>query len=317
MEANSSDFVQKIENKTFFSNLLERTYRFLIWFFRWGLILGISYIILFPLINDLSASFMSQLDLADRTVNYIPRNFTLGHYAIVWEELKYPVLLLNTFLISSMVAVLQLVSACLVGYGFARFDFPLKNVAFALVIFTLIVPPQMVMIPIYLNFRFFDLYGLLPGGGLNLLGSYWPFILTSITGTGLRNGLFIFVMRQFFSNLPKNLEEAAYVDGAGSFKTFYKIMIPSAVPAMLIVFLFAFVWQWSDYFMTSLYYSEAPVLSTELLSTVNYLFTFYEIDEASLAVSAGNILALTPLLLIFVFMQRYFVESVARTGLVG
>ena len=152
-----------------------------------------------------------------------------------------------------MVAVLQLASTTLVGYGLARFEFRGKKLIMAAAIFTLIVPPQMMMVPLYLNWRFFDFFGLLKGGGLNLMGSYWPFLLTALTGTGLRNGLYILVMRQFFAGMPRNLEEAAYVDGAGPLTTFFRVMLPGAVPAMVIVFLFGFVWQWNDSFLTTLY----------------------------------------------------------------
>ena len=118
---------------------------------------------------------------------------------------------------------------------------------------TLIVPPQMIMIPLYLSFRYFDPLGLLPGNGINLLNSYWPFALTSATAMGMRNGLFIYIMRQYFRGMPAELEEAAYVDGAGALRTFFQVMLPSAVPVMVIVFLFSFVWQWNDDFYSTLF----------------------------------------------------------------
>ena len=135
----------------------------------------------------------------------------------------------------------------MVGYGLARFRFPGSGLIFAMAIFTLIVPPQLVVVPMYLNFRFFNLAGLLGENTFNLIGTYWPFILMSLTATGFRNGLYIFIMRQFFRGLPRELEEAAYIDGAGMFRTFFRVMLPGSVPGLIVAFLFSFVWQWNDY----------------------------------------------------------------------
>ena len=121
---------------------------------------------------------------------------------------------------------------------------------FGLVIFTLVVPPQIIILPLYLNLRFFTVWGLIPEPGIDLLGSYWPFILMGISGTGFNNGLFIFIMRQFFKGMPRELEEAAYIDGANPLQTFLRVMLPGAKPALVIVFLFATVWMYNDYFFT-------------------------------------------------------------------
>ena len=288
--------------------------------FRWVLILGICYIIIYPLLTKISSSFMSKKDLFDKTVQWIPRHFTFDNYKLVFEVLKYPKAFLNSFILAFLVSLVQLLSCTIIGYGFARFNFKGKKLLFGLVIFTLIVPPQMIMIPMYLNFRFFDIFGLIPGG-INLLGTYWPFILTSITGTGLKNGLFIFIMRQFFKGMPRSLEEAAYVDGAGPIQTFFKIMLPGAVPALVIVFLFSFVWQWNDYFLTNIYLGNETVLPI-MLSGLRYsvegtLNETLSTQYVSLLNNTGSLLFMAPLLVLYAFMQRYFVESIERTGLVG
>lgn len=287
---------------------------------RWVLILGICYIIIYPLLTKISSSFMSQRDLFDKTVQWIPRFFTFDNYTMVFEQLKYPEAFLNSFILALLVSLLQLFSCTLIGYGFARFDFKGKRLLFGLVIFTLIVPPQMIMIPMYLNFRYFTLFGLIPEG-INLLGTFWPFILTSITGTGLKNGLFIFIMRQFFKGMPRGLEEAAYVDGAGPLRTFFKIMLPGAIPALVIVFLFSFVWQWNDFFLTNIYLGNETVLPM-MLHGLKYnveavLDQPISTQYASLLNNTGSLMFMAPLLLLYAFMQKYFVESIERTGLVG
>ncbi len=257
----------------------------------------------------------------DKTVQWIPRHFTLDNYKLVFEHLKYPKALFNSFMLSLVVSLFQLLACTVIGYGFARFDFRGKNLFFGLVIFSLIVPPQMIMIPMYLNFRNFNLFGLLPGSGVNLLGTYWPFILTAITGTGLKNGLFIFIMRQFFKGMPKSLEEAAYVDGAGPFRTFFQIMLPGAIPALVTVFLFSFVWQWNDYFLTNIYMGNETVLPIMLdglrYSVEGALQQPIKTQYASLLNNTGSLVFMAPLLILYAFLQRYFVESVERSGLVG
>ena len=216
---------------------------------RGVLIAGISFIILYPLFVKLSLSFMAERDLYDTTVRYVPRNFTFENYIMVWKFLDYPKAFTNSFMLSMMVSSLQLISCTIVAYGFARFKFPLKNMWFGLVILTLVIPPQTIMIPLFLHFRYFDILDLFEkiiGQPFNMLDSYWPFVLMSITGVGLKNGLYIYIIRQFFRGMPKELEEAAYVDGSSIFKTFTVIMLPSAVPIMITAFLFSFVWQWND-----------------------------------------------------------------------
>ncbi len=287
--------------------------------FRFVLIVGISYIILFSVLSKISSSFLSLRDMGDQTVNWIPKNPTLDNYRVAIEVMEFPRIFFNSLFLSLTVALLQLGSSTMVGYGLARFSFPGRNLILAAAVFTLVVPPQMMMIPLYLNWRFFDLFGILPDGGLNLIGGIWPFMLTALTGTGLRNGLFILVMRQFFAGMPRELEEAAYVDGAGSAKTFLRIMLPGAVPAMVIVFLFGFVWQWNDSFLTTLYLSAdfLPVALNSLASTLAGHFDTIDIQYFSLIINAASMLMIGPLLLMYVVLQKYFVESIDRTGLIG
>ena len=284
-------------------------------------IIGVSYIILHPLFTKISTSLMTTTDIFDPAVRWIPRVVTFEHYATVWEALNYPVTFTNSMLLTVMVALLQLFSCTLVAYGLARFDFRGSKLIFGLVIFVLVVPPQMFMIPLYLNFRYFNLFGLLGEEGYNLLGSYLPFILTSITASGLRNGLFIYIMRQFFKGMPRDLEEAAYVDGAGLFKTFFRIMLPGAVPGLVIVFLFAFVWQWNDYFFVTLFMGSGGNLLVQALDNlaIEVLDDPLSIEGgyATIVDNTGMIMFIAPLLFLYIFMQRYFIESIQRTGLVG
>lgn len=287
--------------------------------FRAGLLIGISYVILFPIMAKISASFMSLKDLYDPAVLWIPRRFTLDNYRIVAKAMYFEEALVNSLQLTVMVSVLQLVSCTLIGYGFARFPFKGRNILFTFVILTLIVPPQMMMIPLYLTFRYFDLFGLL-SKPINLMGTYWPFVLLTITGTGSKNGLFIYIMRQYFRGMPVELENAAAVDGANAFRTFAQVMLPGAIPVLVVVFIFSFVWQWNDYFYTSMFLSTKRFLPLTLEGLKDTLGLTGG-DDGGLILTVyrntGSLIFLAPLLILYAFMQRYFIESVDRTGLVG
>jgi multiple sugar transport system permease protein len=284
------------------------------------LIIGLCYVILFPLFSKVSPAVMERRDLFDQTVRWIPRHPTLENFRVAFVNMSYGRAFLGSFVLSSSVSLLQLLVCTAVGYGFARFRFPGSGVLFWIAITTLVVPPQMMMLPLYLNFRYFNPLGLLPEPGINLMNTHWPFILLSLTGNGLRNGLFIFIMRQFFRGMPRELEDAAYVDGAGALKTFSAVMLPGAIPALVIVFLFSFVWQWNDYFYSGMLMSNSKILPVMLdklaMATVGTDVEAH-MHYVSLINNAGSLLFMAPLLALYVFMQRYFVESIERTGLVG
>jgi len=294
--------------------------------FRGILILGISTVILYPILTKVSSSLMSEADVLDQSVKWIPRRLSSDNYVLAYKVMNYRVALVRSLGLAFVVSLLQLASCLVVGYGFARFRFIGREFFFALVTLTLIVPPQMTMIPQYLSFRFFNIFGLLGPKGLNLLESYWPFILTSATASGLKNGLFIFISRQFFRGIPRDLEDAARVDGAGPIRTFVSIMVPASVPAMVVIFLFSFVWQYNDTFFTNLYLSGAEDFLPFNLSALPYQYNTWQLRytgkyvsaiSESTVTNAGMIMYLAPLLIMYILLQRQFVESIERTGMVG
>ncbi|MFY9485259.1 MAG: carbohydrate ABC transporter permease [Bacillota bacterium] len=292
---------------------------------RLGVLIGVSYAILFPLLAKIATSFMAEIDIFDKTVHWIPKHFTLDNYRNAIKYMKYPSAFVNSLALTLGLSLLQLASCTVVGYGFARFDWRGREVLFAAVLFTLVVPPQMIMIPLYLNYRYFDFFGLAKEMQLNLLGTYWPLVLMASTATGVKNGLFVYIMRQYFRGMSRDLEEAAYIDGAGVFRTFFSVMLPSAVPAMVVVFLFAFVWQWNDYFFVNIFAGNRHLLPNALaqltgeysrdltVAGTEHVMRAY----GSLLNNAGSLLLIAPLVTLYIVLQRYFIESVERTGLVG
>lgn len=292
------------------------------------LLFGLCFLILQPLLNKISLSFMKEKDLYDPTIIAVPRNFTTENYKLVSQLIDYWKTMLNSLGISVMASVIQVTFCTIVGYGFARFKFPLKNFWFGCVLLVIIVPPQTIMSSLYLNFRFFDIFGIFQfftGHTINLQSSILPYVLLCMTCMGLKSGLYIFLIRQFFRNIPKELEEAAYVDGCGTFATFLKIMVPDATPILTSCFLFAFVWQWTDSFYSKMFTGNITLLAGRLtaitsllgdyLTSINGFGSKPSVAYGQMMISTGTIMAIIPLLLIYIIAQKGFVESLSQTGI--
>ena len=210
------------------------------------LMFGLCFMIIQPLITRFSLSLMGEQDMYDSTIRLLPRHVTLDNYRIVADLTILPTSMINTAWISLLMSLCQVVSTTLVAYGFARFEFPLKKFWFACVVLLIIIPPQTIQTSLFLYFSHFDIFGIIKaikGSEINLRGSLWPYTMMGLTCMGLKNGLYIYMMRQYFRSVPVSLEEAAYVDGCGTMHTFLKIMLPDAVPTIASCFLFSFVWQ--------------------------------------------------------------------------
>ena len=306
---------------------IESWKRWLWSFVRLVLIAGLSFVILYPIIQKISTAIKAKTDLYSPIVVWIPEHYSFENVKNAISIMDYWKTLLNTFTLSATTTILTAISCALAGYAFARLKFKGSNLLFAGVILTIMVPPTTILIPMYLNLKDFSLMGLIPlitGKSVNLLNSYWPFILTSITANSLKAGLYIFIFRQFFRGIPREVEEAAYMDGAGVGQTFLRIMLPNAIPSIITVLLFSFVWQWNDSFFTTTYLTSSHVMSTQLSSLPYNLAILLGNDASakdpfylSMVQDTGILLAILPLIIMYLFVQRYFVESIERTGLVG
>lgn len=302
----------------------EKFYKFI----RAILLFGLCFLILQPLINKFAVSFMMEKDLYDATVISIPRNFTMSNYKLVNNLMGYWEAMFNTVWIAFLVSAVQIISCTLVGYGFARFEFPFKKFWFTCVMLAIIVPPQTITSSLYLQFRFFDILGisqLLTGKTINLQNSIIPYIILCMGGMGLKSGLYVFMIRQYFRGVPKELEEAAYIDGCGTLNTFFRIMLPDAKPIITSCFLFAYVWQWTDSFYSKLFLGRVKLLPKMLTSISGLLNDYIQVIEgtgnkASIAygqmmISTGMIMAIIPLLILYIVLQKGFVESLSQSGI--
>ncbi len=272
------------------------------------LLTDVAFIFVVPMLRLISTSLMNIMDLYDPTVIWLPRRWAWENYYWAVRALEYLLSFRNTILVSAVSAVLQTLSCAIVGYGFARFRFPGRDKLFLLVLFVMIVPPHAVIIQQFLLVS-----------QLKWLETYWPFIVPSAMALGLRGALFIFIYRQFFKGLPWELEDAAMIDGAGPLRIFFKVMLPLAQPAILVVFLFSFVWHWNDTLEPSIYLSKPEnFFLPQRLSIVEAALSNYQLRGmwGTGTIMAATLLVILPLVILYLFTQRYFVESIERTGLI-
>lgn len=274
-------------------------------------LINIAYTFLYPVLYMVSTSLMTIEDFVDPAVYYIPRAAYWENYKLAYEGMKYEVALKNSLIIALVSAVGQLVSCSMAGYGFARSKFPLRDFLFGLVIFTFIVPPQTIIVPLFILYR-----------QLGWIDTYYPFIVPSFFAQGLRGPLFVIIFRQFFMRQPWELEDAARVDGCGSMGIFFRIMLPLSKPAMLVTFLFSLVWHWNDFYEPMMYLMKpqnftVPLRLSILQSSLNEVTggMANELFNEPLVMAACFLVVLPPLIL-YLFAQRHFVESIERTGLV-
>ena len=304
---------------------LYRTQKWVWSLFRAVLLIGLGFIILEPVIMQLSTSFKSISDLYDGSVYLVAKSPTVNNYRRVWEYLDYPVRFVNSLLYSLACSLLQLMSCTLVAYGISRFRFRGRNLILGMVIFTLVIPPQTVLLSLYFQFQYFSPLSIFSLGmslqGANLIGTPWPLLILSATAVGFKNGLYIFMLRQHFKNVPKELEEAASIDGCGAFQTFFRVILPGAKPMLSSILLFSFVWQWNDYFYTTTLTPGMKIFTT-VISGVGHNIARGDEQvignmQNMLYDSAAFILFIIPLIVLYLFTQKGFVQSIERSGLVG
>lgn len=317
MSGISKNLKNHIEQKT-----LRRKGCTYIWkLMRFVLLVGLSFMILYPVFVKFSASLKSTADMMDSTVVFIPKNPTLQNYKIVLNSVNYALTLLMTVLFCLVQSLLQLASCSLVAYGIARFKFKGHKLLFGMAVLTLIIPPQIILLPLYIRFHFFGITNIFQFSGIfsgvDLINTYWPFLLLSGTALGFKNGLYIYLLRQHFKNMPMALEEAAYIDGCGPFRTFLRIMLPGSVPMLVTVFLFSFVWQWNDTVYSGIFFPEIPTLANKLYGMVFTTMGAGTTLMSAVLESPKFFLLITPIVILYLFTQKLFVQSISRSGIVG
>ncbi len=299
--------------------------------FRYVFFLSISYVLLYPFIYIVVNSLKDLSNAYDATVTWVPKTIYFGNIVDAFKVFDIKHTAMRTLIFEIIASLIQFCSCAVAAYGLARFDLKGKSIMSLLMIINILVPAMMIIIPSYVNYSHMDFFGILSliskiaGKDIrpNLIGTPLVFYLPALAGVGLKGGLFIYIYSQFFKGLPKELEEAAWIDGAGAWKTFFRIVIPSSSSAIITVLLFSIVWHWNDYYLAQMYLDE-PTLSVAINNFSVYSIT----DTLGLSVEAatylnvpmiltGCLLFVLPMILFYIVVQRKFMASIATSGIVG
>lgn len=291
--------------------------------------LCLAYQLLYPVLYMISMSIREPSDMNDPSIIWVAKHFTLDNFADAIKSMNF----WNAFRVSLTLCivcgVLDVFSCAIAGYGFARFDFWGKKALFVLVIFTMVVPTQTLVLPLYMRWRYADFGGIVglfnEQGFVNLIGTLWPLIIPAALAMGVRSGLYIFIYRQFFINLPVALEDAAYIDGAGPYRTFFSIMLPNIKNAIITVFLFSFVWNWGEYYLSKQFLGSTDRSIMVALSAIRRdLSSLSSLagtqigsnpEKVATRVMAGCLLTAAPMLIMFIFTQRFLADSIEHIGI--
>jgi multiple sugar transport system permease protein len=263
--------------------------------FLYGILIVYAVITVIPFLWALSSSFKNLDEIVSGTINFIPKKFTLNNYKEIFVQQElFPRWLFNSIFIATSVTLLNMIFNSMAGYALARLQFPGKRTVFVIVLAVLMIPMQVTMIPNYLILK-----------SLGWLNSYQGMIIPTMI-----NATFIFMMRQFFVTFPKELEEAAELDGLSKIGTFFRIVLPLAKPALAAQAIFVFMGSWND-FMRPLIILSSPELFTlpiglntfkgQYISYWNYIM-------------AASMVFTWPILLIYAFFSRYFIKGVSFSG---
>ena len=291
--------------------------------FMYLLIIGLAFIFLYPFLYMIANSLMSNADLNSSSVKWLPTQVKFENFAVAIDLMNPARYAWNSLFVTVVASFGHILSCSFIAYGFARFNFPGKKFLFACVILAFIVPIQTLIVPLYLTFS-----------RLQWLDTYLPLLLPTFFGFGLKGALFIFIFRQFFLTLPKDLENAAKIDGCGFMMTFWRIVFPLAQSTLVVVLVLSVVWHWNDFYEPGLYIakpalgflppklnaiiaaaSATPDEQQELLRNLGLQDGEDILNNA--VVMAGALFICAPVLIFFGFAQRKFMQGIERSGITG
>jgi len=315
---------------------------------RYAVIISLSYMLLYPLLRMIHLGITHPHAMGLVGSLWVPPMVSIDNFRTAWAVLDFWPHFWTTMSHMTLIMILQVVNAALAGYAFARLKFRGSGILFAFVLVTFVVPVQAMALPQRIMMQNFDVFGiitLIRGEPLNLLGQSAGMFIMSAFGMGLSAGLFIYIFRQFVRGLPKELEEAAYVDGAGFLRTFTTIVVPMAKPAFLTVGVLSFIWNYSSIHFINLFnptgtyflnrvnqlmttFGGTPVIQgaiNQALSAGRLSHSVVRLEMAHEGVGAYNtailqvasLIAILPMIILFLIIQKQFVQGVERSGIVG
>jgi multiple sugar transport system permease protein len=263
------------------------------------LLIGFGLLMLYPLLWMLSSAIKPEA-LIFREPGLIPSSFTLDNFSDGWNALRHPFghYFLNSAIITAGAVIGNLVACSLAAYAFARLEFPLKKLCFAIMLGSIMLPLHVVLVPQYILFS-----------DLGWINTFYPLIVPKFLAT---DAFFIFLMVQFIRTLPKELDEAAVIDGAGHWRIFSRIIIPLSMPALATTAIFTFIWTWNDFLSQMIFLTDPDKFTVPVA-----LRTFLDASGESSwgPMFAISVLSLAPIFGFFLAGQRYLVRGIATTGL--
>lgn len=270
--------------------------------FAYAVIIVLGVVLLFPILYMFMASFKTNAEIFGST-KILPETFSLDYYIRGWQgnaQFSYWKFFGNTFVLVIPTVCFTLISCSVVAYGFARFKFKFKKVLFAILLATMMLPNTVIIIPRYLLFNKFQ-----------WIDTYLPFYVPALLGC---YPFFTYQLVQFMRGIPRELDEAAYIDGCGTFRTLVSIILPLLKPALFSAGLLQFIWTYNDYFNTLIYVNSTSKFPVSLAMRMTL--------DAESVVEWGKVMAMAcvvvlPLILLFFSAQKYFVEGITAGGVKG
>ena len=291
---------------------------FLKQFLVYALLICIGFIYTYPILHMVSSSLMTLDDLLDSSIKWLPSSLNFSNFQQAAKSMDFWNALWQSIVLAGVPTICNLMSCSITGYALARYNFPGKKIVMGIIILSFVLPSQITMIPTYVLYS-----------NIGILNTIWAFVLPALLGQGFKAPIFILIFWQFFRQIPKVLIEASRIDGAGHFRSFFRVALPSAKPAFITVALFSFVWYWNESYLTELYvhgvYGQSD-WTTLVVQLDNFAanYSSYATTATNAATNlnesinmAGTLLSILPLMILYFVLQRHFVESIDRTGITG
>lgn len=305
--------------------------------FLLSIISGLCFTILYPMIQLVPSVFSKIEDLGNPNVIWVPEEFSVVSFkaAIRFCMPEGLMTMIKSILYAGGIMFIQVFMSAMAGYSLARVKFFGHKAVFFLLILVFLIPRQSLLLSQYIYFTHFDAFGLLrlitAEGEVNLINQPITLVLMAVFGFGVQQSLFVFIFSQFFKNIPKELEEAAQIDGCGFHKTYFKIMVPNAIPAISTVAILSFVWNYGDTYLTSYFHKDGPYISAILARTfspankefvLNAVKVWFDVPVATdfafdAIKQSAALIFLMPLMAVYFGSQKWLVENLENSGLVG
>ncbi len=282
--------------------------KFMIYF----VLICIGYVFLSPIFEMISKSIMNRADLIDPSITWIAKHATLDNFKGAINTLEIPQSLINSIWFSALLAVGQTFVSAMTGFALSRYTFKGRNVWYIMLILAFILPVPLLTVPRVMMFTSLNTWF-----GINLMNSIWPQLLMAVLGQGTYSTMLILIFYNFFNMIPKSLDEAAMIDGAGSVRVFYHIAVRLSLSTILVVFLFSFVFNWNETYTTSIMLRDAVnLLPGNLAAFDNGVTTGADaVNEAQRM--AATLISIAPLLLLYLVVQKQFIQGIENTGITG